>query len=893
MNTPTYDPKCIFCNLRGTDSCFKCVASRKNRTGSACEEHRSPCGRHDSAPAIAEAPVAAPATPSNGTQAKLTLHTYDPSCEGCNPAISEVYAKADAELEQSRQPQQQPGNDNQAAKNVPRASGQSGKKDEGNPPPPPPKGKPKPPAMPTADQVPAELLELKRWCCWVATWDEGKQKWRKPPHSPVTGERVGPVPKNAQHFLTFAEALAGARHHKLDGVGFVFIEEDGYVGIDFDDIDTRGMDWLQELPTYVETSPSGNGVHAIGKGKLKEALTAKPLPGSTKCTVEAYAWDRYFTWTGQSVGKMQPIADIQTGLDKLLAHVGQAAGTGPSEDDETYTWYKRTARARYKKNLQALRDARQGEGNALLNSVAFFAARAFAAGALEETDTEEKIKKELLGIVTKEWKVPHPEAGARETIISGWSSGILKPLPLKDTWPDVDAMLEEFNKFFLVKYFGGKARVCQHREVTTTHNGTARKEYLFEHQSFGEFKLGYVDEIIQVGETANGQPKFKDKGTAWLHNRQKRKYERVVFKPGLEKTSDDVYNLWRGFAFEPKKGDCSIYLKHVRDNVCQGNAANYDWLIRWMAWQVRNPDKPGQSAVVVQGEKGVGKNVFAEGFCELWGKHGMIADNERLVTGNFNAHLRDKCCLVADEAFFAKDPRQVNALKSLITGKMLKIEFKGVDVEDIPNLLRLIIIGNDDHIVHATGDERRFFVLECGTDHQKNGKYFAAINEQLADGGYAALLHYLLYEVDVRGFDVRNPPHTDALVRQMPESLPTSEQAWFECLCSGRLPAHKMRADGSVELSASDFVTWANKKYKKPITENSLGNLLGDDKRAIRKPMGFKTERVKNGPRFKVIPSLTEARAKWDKLRWKWKWPQLAQGELSENWELCNYEVKD
>lgn len=761
----------------------------------------------------------------------------------------------------------------------------------------PPAGKPVPPPFPTADQVPPELRDKKRWCAWLAVFDEGKQKWRKPPHSRVTGERVGPVPKNTHHFLTFAEALAGAKRHHLDGVGFVFFEEDGYVGIDFDDIDTRGMDWLPELPTYVETSPSGSGVHIIGKGKLKEALTAKALPGSTKCTVEAYAWDRYFTFTAQSVGEMQPIADIQPGLDKLLAHVGEksvgsTSGTGPS-DDETYTWYKRTARARHKKNLQALRDARQGEGNALLNSATFFAARAFVAGALEETDTEENIKKELLDIVTKEWKSPHPEDGARETIISGWSSGILKPLPLKDTWPDVDAMLEEFEKFFLVKYFGGKARVCQHREVTTTHNGTVRKEFLFEHQSFGEFKIGYIDEIIQVGETAQGKPKFADKGTAWLKNRQKRKYERVVFKPGLEKTPDSVYNLWRGFAFEPKKGDCSLYLNHVRENVCQGNAANYDWLIRWMAWQVRNPDKPGQSAIVVQGEKGVGKNVFAEGFCELWGKHGMIADNERLVTGNFNAHLRDKCCLVADEAFFAKDPRQVNALKSLITGKMLKIEFKGVDVEDIPNLLRLIIIGNDDHIVHATGDERRFFVLECGTDHQKNGNYFAAINNQLADGGYAALLHYLLYEVDVRGFDVRNPPHTEALVRQMPESLPTVEQAWFECLCSGRLPASKMRADGSVELSASDFVTWANKKYKKQITENSLGNLLGDDKRAIRKPMGFKTERNKNGPRFKVVLSLVEARAKWDTLRWKWKWPQLAQGELVEKWELCNYEVKD
>jgi primase-polymerase (primpol)-like protein len=119
---------------------------------------------------------------------------------------------------------------------------------------------------------------------------------------------VGPVSKNAEHFLTFEEALEGTKKHHLDGVGFVFLREDGFVGIDFDDCrDQQGVihptvvTWLRWFPTYQEVSPSGTGIHIIGRGKLAKALNATPLEKESGVTVELYAWDRYFTFTGQEV----------------------------------------------------------------------------------------------------------------------------------------------------------------------------------------------------------------------------------------------------------------------------------------------------------------------------------------------------------------------------------------------------------------------------------------------------------------------------------------------------------------------------------------------------------------------------------------------------------------
>src|SRR5258707_782480 len=89
-------------------------------------------------------------------------------------------------------------------------------------------------SFPSSASIPTELRGLKLWCGYKLAWDESKQKFRKPPHSPVTGEAIGAVDKWADHWLTFEEAIEGIKRHGLDGPGFVFKKNEGYVGIDFD-----------------------------------------------------------------------------------------------------------------------------------------------------------------------------------------------------------------------------------------------------------------------------------------------------------------------------------------------------------------------------------------------------------------------------------------------------------------------------------------------------------------------------------------------------------------------------------------------------------------------------------------------------------------------------------
>ena len=41
-------------------------------------------------------------------------------------------------------------------------------------------------------------------------------------------------------------------------------------------------------------------------------------------------------------------------------------------------------------------------------------------------------------------------------------------------------------------------------------------------------------------------------------------YDGLVFQPGLTPSDPKFYNLWQGFAVEPKEGDCSLYLTHLQ-----------------------------------------------------------------------------------------------------------------------------------------------------------------------------------------------------------------------------------------------------------------------------------------------------------------------------------------
>lgn len=303
-------------------------------------------------------------------------------------------------------------------------------------------------------------------------------------------------------------------------------------------------------------------------------------------------------------------------------------------------------------------------------------------------------------------------------------------------------------------------------------------------QSFEDFANRYCHERVTIS-TPNGD-KVMPLGRWWIQHPKRRQYDTMIFAPGQEVPG--AYNLWRGFAFKPQPGDCSLFLAHMKDVICSGSAICYDYLIRWMARAVQEPGSQGQIAVVMKGKMGTGKSFFAKTFGALFGRHYLPVSDPKHLIGSFNAHLRDCVVLFADEAFYAGDKKHESVLKTLVTEDTLTIEAKGVDVEIQRNCVHLLMASNDSWAVPADLGDRRFFVLNVSDRRRVDRSYFATIDSELRTGGYEALLHYLL-NFDLKGWDVRNRPSTEALQEEKLNSLSPEFDWWYNCLRDGRITA--------------------------------------------------------------------------------------------------------
>jgi hypothetical protein len=349
----------------------------------------------------------------------------------------------------------------------------------------------------------------------------------------------------------------------------------------------------------------------------------------------------------------------------------------------------------------------------------------------------------------------------------------------------VDPWLRKLNeKHAVISDIGGKCRIISEIEDASVPGRTR-----ISRQSFEDFRNRYRHEKVSVGSNKAGQDILQPVGQWWIDHPQRRQYETIVFVPG--KDVPGAYNLWSGFACDSLPGTKhERFLQHVHQNICDGNQDHYNYLIQWMARCVQFPDSPGEVAVVMRGKRGTGKSFFAKVMRNLFGRHFLQVSDSKHLVGSFNAHLRDTVVLFGDEAFFAGDKRHESILKTLVTEEHMVYEGKGVDAEMGPNYVHLLLASNEDWVVPAGLDERRFFVLEIGDGQKQNHAYFREIFEELSTGGYENLLHFLLSR-DLTEFEVRVVPQTKALQAQKLLSMSPEVQWMYERLWEGRLlPDH-------------------------------------------------------------------------------------------------------
>ncbi|WEN13687.1 DUF5906 domain-containing protein [Rhodanobacter sp. AS-Z3] len=252
-------------------------------------------------------------------------------------------------------------------------------------------------------------------------------------------------------------------------------------------------------------------------------------------------------------------------------------------------------------------------------------------------------------------------------------------------------------------------------------------------------------------------------------------------------------NLWSGWPTSPTQGNCDKLLELLR-HMCSGDGAPttlYNWVLNWLAYPLQHHGVKLKTTIVLHGPQGTGKNVFFEAIMAIYGRYGRVID-QKAVEDRFNEWASRKLFIIADEVVARSDLYHIkNALKGLITGTEILINPKGLPSYWESNHLNMVFLSNETMPVVVEEDDRRHAVI--WTPEKLAQSFYAEVFDEIANGGVAALHHFLLHR-DTGDFNAGTlPPYTDAKADLINLSLDSTVRFYQE-LVAGELNGVRPRA---------------------------------------------------------------------------------------------------
>lgn len=418
--------------------------------------------------------------------------------------------------------------------------------------------------------------------------------------------------------------------------------------------------------------------------------------------------------------------------------------------------------------------------------------------------------------------VEHPEAKRKQRAAPG--------MP-----PELQHRLQRMNEDYFVLDYHGDIVVGRNVKQEVARGDTRDVLQLYQFQAF---RKKFETELVQEP----GRRRQRSIAEAWLSWPGRRQYDRLTFDPSGRADLDPmVLNLWRGWAVEPKPGAPFPRIReHVESVICGGDARLAAAVWGWLASLVQHPDEPAEVALVLKGREGVGKSVLGSIVRKLCGQHGKAVAEPSHLVGNFNAHLRDVVFLEASEAVFAGDRQANSKLKALITDDTIPIEGKGRDVIHVPNFLHILMTSNENWVVPASAEARRYLVVNVSDAKMGDRSYFRALWDEAGDSNALGGLLCYLQTFDLSRYDKRQVVETEGL-REQRERSASGVLAWALDLASrgevqGDFGREEWRPFFPTRLLFEDFRRWV----QQPGNRYEKGCNIGTFGRDLRAVLGLK-----------------------------------------------------
>lgn len=678
------------------------------------------------------------------------------------------------------------------------------------------------------------MRERRQWVLYTAD---------KIPHYVNGRRRAGVLGSEADlaALATFDDAIAQlSTSTRFAGIGFAFLEGDGLVGIDLDDVldeETGEMrehfvSIIEACSSYTEWSPSGKGVHIIAAGTT-ESFKHDPVG------VEVYCGGRYFTCTGDrwssaphEVMPLKPYAFAYlrelVNKSKAAARAASLAAAEPTVPADPRVHTPSTGGHPQGGDFKRVNDAAMQMFEAWVPTVFPGAVKRGDGYRVSSKSLNRKLQEDVS--ITRSGIVDFGVADMGDTregrrspidLVMEWQPGMTRPkdalvwlaarvgvqlakrLQVVSPPPAIDAAADgrpdppPTPPDRDTAQRAGKGVASRRKNGNPPDDGGGGPNRLNEH-----FRLIYGTGSVWDGEkrimmeVKSLRLLFGNEAVrTWLHSPDRRviMQEDLVFEPGVDVPEHQV-NLFDGLAMEPEpceETDVSVMLELLRhlcgtsSDTAEGVDRVMDWVLKWLAFPLQNLGAKMRTALVFHGPQGTGKNLFFDCIRAMYGKYGRMVGQTEL-DDKFNDWLSAKLLIIGNEVVTRQELfHNKNKLKWIVTEDEIPIRGMHQTVRWESNHAQVVFLSNEHQPIALEKDDRRHVVVY--TPAASNEDLYLRVADFLKAGG-AAKFMYFLQRYDTEGFgEHAKPIMTEAKQSLIELSLKPAERFVNEWL-SGLLP---------------------------------------------------------------------------------------------------------
>lgn len=253
---------------------------------------------------------------------------------------------------------------------------------------------------------------------------------------------------------------------------------------------------------------------------------------------------------------------------------------------------------------------------------------------------------------------------------------------------------------------------------------------------------------VQAGEKL----KFVSVASQWLTHPMATRYANTIFLPGGDDVivrHDGAYlNAWKEQPCEP--GDVTMFLDLTRFIFGETMGDDWEWPIRLLAFKAQNQTRKIPLAVILIGEQGSGKSLWASLIRAAFGAFGQSKNGTDLLQ-EWNGFIENALLVTVDDVSARQMRNNIEKLRSWISEPLIERKEKYLKNREVSNYALFVFTSNHRDAGAFAHDDRRFLVV--GTPKREHDlDYYEPMYAWLRSGKAGANIYHYLLNYDLQGW---------------------------------------------------------------------------------------------------------------------------------------------